>query len=139
MGFNFSNYIPQLIFLFISYLFGRHSTKLANRRISCMERYDHLYSPLIDLIVKNTDSMKYEDGEYKFYLKIYSLVWENLKYAGENTVSIFSGIVYEMSLYQELNIKQTKLLILSLLEESKHLEKSLEYPLKSQILSDWFL
>lgn len=138
LNIKWADYLIQLAFLSFSYFLGQHSTKVANQRISYMERYDNLYSPLIDLIVKNTDSADYENGEYNFYLKIYSLVWENLKYVGENTILIFNDLVYEMSLYQELNMKEMKHLTLSLLKEGEHLEKSLKYPEKSRILIGWF-
>ena len=133
LNIDWANYLIQLAFLSLSYFFGQRSTKIANQRISYMERYDNLYSPLIDLIVKNTDSMDYEDGEYTFYRKIYSLVWENLKYVGETSIPVFSNVVYDLSLYQDLNIKEMKRLTLSLLKEGEHLEKILDYPTKSRI------
>ena len=65
----------QLIILSVTYILGKKKTKSEQARLSYKERYDNLYSPIIELIIKyHYHCMELDVNNNKFTKKVFFII-----------------------------------------------------------------
>lgn len=124
----------QLIILSVTYILGKKKTKSEQARLSYKERYDNLYSPIIELIIKyHYHCMELDVNNNKFTKKVFFIAYKNLKYIDVESMKIFQEFHSYDPLEYDYNYAFSSL-IFSLLKKSINIEHRLNYPEKSKFL-----
>lgn len=124
----------QLILLSATYILGKRQNKSEQIRLSFKERYDNLYSPIVELMIKyHYNHMPLDVNNNKFTKKSFFIIYKNLKYIDVHSMKMFQILHSFDPLEYDYN-SAFHSLIISILQESINIEKFLNYPAKSEFL-----
>lgn len=132
---HFLTLISQSFITLIAFFLGKWQDRYKYKIEAYKERYLHLYCPFITIYISYIRiNEKPKPDNLEFRNKILELIKNNILYLDTNSLAYFQ-FFFTMIKFKKYDSNKIFLnLIKSMLQECKHIEKNLKYPMKAELL-----